>query len=610
MDTFELLPSLAQGELRETSAAELVAAVFRSRASGTLSIETKGTGEVRAFFRAGEMCGTASFPGFHTLAHVLLAHDYVGALDIDRTRDESAQSRKRHGEVLVEKGLLTPEQLHEALATQCRENLGILLGLAEGTYEWRGSEPPPAWTRDMFIEPVSAIFQALTEPHLEARRGRVLEWLGERRARLSVDWSELRDRVVLGVAERKAVALLEEPRTASEFVRTSRLPATRAEALLAALLLAGGAEPGDEPAAVSVESAAEAPLELETAADSLPAPQGADELQTPFEKSLRGGVPAGSERILEVPPEEDEPLELAEPDPRTEERSREVRRRLLQRGLRNLGGRPFEAESAEPEPHVPHAVPSADPIDPKTRALIEEVRERAASIEEQDAYARLGIERNSSTDHIKQAYLTAAKRYHPDRAGSQPELQVVQRELQRVFGALTEAHELIASSAARTEYDRALRGEGRPPSRKDEAAMALKMGDVLLKKRDYEGAVAKLRRAADLDANGDVLSALAWALMADPKQSASGKEEAMSLINRALRASGATARTYYVAGVLWRTKDPAAAADAFRKALELDPRHSDASLELRLLETRQGKASAPKSGTGGLSGLLFGKRKP
>jgi tetratricopeptide (TPR) repeat protein len=135
------------------------------------------------------------------------------------------------------------------------------------------------------------------------------------------------------------------------------------------------------------------------------------------------------------------------------------------------------------------------------------------------------------------------------------------------------------------------------------------MGDVLLKKRDYEGAIAKLRRAVDLEATGDALAALAWALTADPKQPPSGKEEAMSLINRALRASGATARTHYVAGVLWRTKDPAAAADAFRKALELDPRHSDASLELRLLETRQGKAVAQKAGSGVLSGI-FGKRKP
>jgi len=75
-----------------------------------------------------------------------------------------------------------------------------------------------------------------------------------------------------------------------------------------------------------------------------------------------------------------------------------------------------------------------------------------------------------------------------------------------------------------------------------------------------------------------------------------------------LRAEGVTARAYYVAGVLYRIKDPSGSADAFRKALELDPSHSDASLELRLLEMRGGKHTTPK-GSGVLSGL-FGKRKP
>ena len=71
MDTFELLPSLAHGELAETSAPELVAAVFRSRASGTLWMEPEESNEIRCFFRAGDMCGTGAFKGFQTLAHVL-----------------------------------------------------------------------------------------------------------------------------------------------------------------------------------------------------------------------------------------------------------------------------------------------------------------------------------------------------------------------------------------------------------------------------------------------------------------------------------------------------------------------------------------------------------
>ena len=58
--------------------------------------------------------------------------------------------------------------------------------------------------------------------------------------------------------------------------------------------------------------------------------------------------------------------------------------------------------------------------------------------------------------------------------------------------------------------------------------------------------------------------------------------------------------------MLWRSRDPSSAADAFRKALEIDPKYTDASLELRVLESRHAKAA---KGGGVLSGLLFGKRK-
>jgi hypothetical protein len=123
VDTFELLPSLAQGELSETSTPELVAAVFRSRASGTLWLETPQSPEIRVFFHAGDMCGTSSFPGVQNLAQVLLANDWVNALDIDSSREEAVKTGKRHGAIMVAKGLLTTEQLRAALVAQHTTNL-------------------------------------------------------------------------------------------------------------------------------------------------------------------------------------------------------------------------------------------------------------------------------------------------------------------------------------------------------------------------------------------------------------------------------------------------------------------------------------------------------
>ena len=715
VDTFELLPLLAQGELAETSAPELVAAVFRSRASGTLWLETKDGAEIRLFFRAGDMCGTGSFAGFQTLAHVLLVNDSVNALDIDASRGEAALQRKRHGEVLVAQGLLTPAQLREALATQHRGNLAVVLALADGKYDWRGWEPPPAWAREVLVDPVGCIVDALESEAKAPRRQRVMAWLGDNAARHSSDWPELQARIALLPADRRAAALLSLPRRLGEFVRAARLPQARAEALLAGLLLAGAvearpasaaqpaAEAADEfpieqlpldastelePArnqrpqgdAVPVPSLAlegsletspgEQPLDLELEPELVPELELEPELEPMLEPELAPSGPAPRSRAvdeleafarldsmspddlrvatgeirtrqtsshdeielsLDDPPRHqghfagartdhfdgspDEPLPgLENPSLRPDDaRGKEMRKKLVQRGMRNLGSGPAPKphSGAEPVIEEPAAAGEVDPaaLSAEDRKLVDEVRARLRAAAGQTAYARLGLAPQASSDQIKAAYFQAAKRYHPDRASSSLALAPLQAELQTLFSSMKDAYDLIASAEARGRYDASLKATAeaaKPASRQEEAAAALKQGDALLKKRDFEAALAKLRRAAELDPNADALAALAWGLICDPKQPATTKDEAASLINRALRAPGPTARTYYVAGVIWRTKDSDSAVDAFRKALELDPNHPDASLELRLLESRRGKQ---KGGGGVLSSLLFGKRK-
>jgi len=287
--------------------------------------------------------------------------------------------------------------------------------------------------------------------------------------------------------------------------------------------------------------------------------------------------------------------------------------RMLKQGLRNLGIAPH-AQGGElvDEPPPRAAAPAVEAEDPAIRAFVQEVQQRVAALDTQNAYVRLGVPNTANTEQIKNGYIAAAKRFHPDRASSSPALVSILPDLQALFGALKEAHDDIGTPEARARYDHQLKhgGTGKVGSRREEASLSLKMGEVLLKKRDFEAALHKLRRAVDLDPNGDTLAALAWGIASDPKASPASKEEAMSLIKRAVHAAGATARTHYVAGVLWRTKDPESAAEEFRKALALDPKHSDASLELRLLETRQGKHGAKgKDKEGGVLSGLFGRRK-
>jgi curved DNA-binding protein CbpA len=322
-----------------------------------------------------------------------------------------------------------------------------------------------------------------------------------------------------------------------------------------------------------------------------------------------GGSTAVSSRE-ETTFEEDSQAGLKTAGGSDEAASREMRMKMMARSLRNMGAAPsgahaaIEGAVAEPQAAGAAAIDTSQ-LSADDKLFVEEVRVRVKRAPLQSAYVRLGLQPGATGEQIKSAYLQLAKRFHPDRA-SAPGMGPLLPDLQALFRLLKEAYEALGTPQARDKYGQQLKSGG-APSRKEDSATVLKMGEVLLKKRDFEGALHKLRHAVDLDPSGDALAALAWGLVSDPKATPQTREEAAALIQRALRAQGISARTYYVAGVLWRTKDPDSAVDAFRKALELDPHHSDASLELRLIEQRRGKQQ--KSGGGVLSGLLFGKRK-
>jgi tetratricopeptide (TPR) repeat protein len=613
VDTSDLLPSLAAGNLSETSAAELVAAIFRSRASGTLSLEGPGGEDLRVFFRAGDMCGCAYFSGFQTLAQVLLAHEWLGALEIDETRVAADAQKKRHGQLLVERGLLTPEELRGALATQHQQNLAALLLLDKGRYEWRGSEPPPAWAREVLVDPVGVIAGAFESDRLEQRRGAILGWLAGNGVRHSGDWAELSQRIVLAEEDLRAIELLATPHSLADFVATSGLPPLHAEALLVALLLAGCLDPHPIEAQRAGAQRPKAPGRGPPPRE--PPPRLADEEAIALleQVDLDGGGAAQGE--FDGKPDDPLPgFDTAANRPPIaagagDDRGSDVRRRLLARGLRNLGQVPTArsgGESVDPETTPTREVSGGGGVSPEAQRFIDEVRARAPRISRQDPYQRLGVDTTVSGEAIRASYLELVKRFHPDRAAA-PGLHSVAAELRTLFDAIKDAYETIGSPAAREAYDQSKGSSGSQRTRAEESRLAVKMGEVLLKKRDFAGALVKLRQAVELDANADSLAALSWGLTNDPAASAAARQEAASLIQRALRAPEPTARTYYVAGVIFRTRDPESAADAFRKALEVEPGHADAALELRLLEMRGKTTKSP--GGGVLSGLLFGKRK-
>ena len=129
-----------------------------------------------------------------------------------------------------------------------------------------------------------------------------------------------------------------------------------------------------------------------------------------------------------------------------------------------------------------------------------------------------------------------------------------------------------------------------PPDPKIEraakAATRFKMGEILLKNRDYANARAHLQVASELDPlKGEYRALYGWAIYSDPKKRRSGLDEAFELIwEAALIETSDPMIQCYLGQVLVARGQINDARGAFEKAIAIDPLHEAARRELHRLQ--------------------------
>ena len=112
----------------------------------------------------------------------------------------------------------------------------------------------------------------------------------------------------------------------------------------------------------------------------------------------------------------------------------------LQAGRTSL--RPRASAPAKPVPSRAPA-PVKPAFDPKELALLEQLKQELAQIEEKTAWAVLGVSQGADAERIKAAFFQASKRYHPHLFArySHPEIKRVVTELfiahKRAFTTMT-----------------------------------------------------------------------------------------------------------------------------------------------------------------------------
>ena len=285
---------------------------------------------------------------------------------------------------------------------------------------------------------------------------------------------------------------------------------------------------------------------------------------------------------------------------------------------------------AAPKPS-PAAAPAPAPADDdENDPFMVELRALEERIERGDhAFDLFGLELSATKRDLRKVWGDLSRKFHPDALSASGRTHLRDR-VGSVFAALSEAHQILGDAEQRTNLRESIeKGEHSSTNAegKDATAQAravfqsellAKEADKLLRANKFDRALERYREAATYNAEEpDIKAATAWCEYQVSAKDTPDKTAARDKLFAVIEQSPRIPRSHYFLGfVLNDLGNPAAAIDAFGKAVELDPRLIDAERQARALKMKMGrpleKASKSKSkdSKGAFSGLrgLFGKK--
>lgn len=233
------------------------------------------------------------------------------------------------------------------------------------------------------------------------------------------------------------------------------------------------------------------------------------------------------------------------------------------------------------------------------------LRAEAAQLLGRDLFGILDLPRTASTEDVRRAYITAAKKWHPDRAPrSDDELR---RLFEKVFARLDLARVTLSDPAERARVvagarDGRLDKDGALASRADAATFEAKKAEAFLKKNDRATATQHLERAVRLaPANAEYRATLLSMVLLEPTSPPDKLEATLVELDDLAKRDPACERVFFVRGQVRKRlgREREAFAD-FSRAAELNPNNLDATREVRIYKMRAERPTTPASSTGAL----------
>jgi len=543
------------GALGEGVLPGLMRELYVGRKSGMLVLH-RGPDRRGFRFRKGHIVHADTNVRDDRMGDVLVRHGKLNAADLKRALGFALRDGKKLAAVLIEMGLLAPDQVEDALALHVHEILAKVFSWNDGTYEFVEEDESQPVSVD------TALKLATSELTLKVSTGELI--LDAARSVSDPDVV----RYCLGDIDR-ILGLANDP-----LLRFQRVTLTPADGF--------------------VLSRVDGTLSAREIVNMIDLPR--DETH----KSLFALLSTGMIEYLPLPPKpKPKPQAAAKAKPRVV-------------GLEAVPVKEAPPAALPPPPSAAeaaaqtaaHAVAAQD--DPRRM----EVLESFAALKHRTHFEVLGLPRAATEAQVKEAYFRLARRFHPD-VHHDPALADLRDKIEAIFVRLGEAYEVLRNPRIRAKYEGQIAPAAEAPApaptpaapvkadpeaEAREAAVAIKRAARLLSSEMYWDAIqvlepAVLRAQGKPREEGRVL--LARAYMKNVNWIKQGEE----LLIEVMKDSPAHAEACLLLAQIYKDQGlKARATHMLRKAVELLPDNTEVRAQLDAMTEHEPETAPGKSG--------------
>lgn len=581
------------GDFTQKSFAEVLAEIYRWRASGALLIRRQKVKKI-VYFREGTPQLVKSNLLIECLGRILVREKMISEAECAESLKRMKATKRMQGTVLVEMGCISPHNLQHALQVQLADKLYDAFRWEEGGYQFNPDVGLPPEPVSLGLTCAQLILEGVKRAYDDKRLARVMGPIDQLYVHPSDSPLYALQEAGLANEELELLMLADGHKTVATLRALEILPALDTDRLLLAMRYAQmielrGGVAQDRPRMSFADIAAATRLTTERPAVTLAAPPKPPPPLPPV--------------AANPPPLPRPPLEPALELPWKDAALTQPMAQLPPARLAEV-----RAASDDGPPPPPPPSPTAHPPPPPNNAgsLMPELSEvvslprltteestsrerlaaKVAAMKRLDYFEVLGVKRNAGREDIKRAYFTLAREYHPDRhfQSASSELRALAQQL---YDLISVAHDTLTDQSERARYVAELdegikREEDEDVGRILAAEGRFQRGEELMRQRSYADAHRLFSEAIELYADeGEFHAWLGWSqFQANPDDAA----EAMRSLEHALTLNPKLDKAYLFLGYVHKaTGRPDKAEKQFEKAMQCNPDCTEALRELRLL---------------------------